>query len=524
MSTAPADSFNHVAARVRDFLDPAAPWYRSLWGPGVMLTVREILEASEAVHAGVLSQGALSYLKGTAMRLIGSDPGAGSEGQKRCLQESLRSELAFEGMEYRTVRQIWQDIESSYLDRWANVLRQPATCPGPERTARCIASYLLDTGLSLDFLHNWWKFNVRKKGAAALPKLVSAAHGISLGFPHDYRILIAFESIPSTKSGMPASWIDAPGVTAWLQSSGFEVRGLRQNGGVWLTVQARDPWAAVESAVERIDRMVARVAVARAGSLTPLSWAWIEGQRRRFPLRPGRRGVEVRALYRQDQLYSETLSSNVDAAIELLTPLTSSYPGAAVAGGWAAIEALLTAPGDKERVLAGDRMASLVACSYPRAELTHLSYKIEREVGGELACRLGSCNSNRDRARVLVGAIENRDPLPLSEECESAALARIRTLLAAPGKTLRDMEAYAAMAFRRLYRQRNMVLHWGRINSVALRASLRTAAPLVGAGMDRVAHAWFVKQTPPLELAARARIKLDTLESQDALACVDLLE
>jgi hypothetical protein len=41
---------------------------------------------------------------------------------------------------------------------------------------------------------------------------------------------------------------------------------------------------------------------------------------------------------------------------------------------------------------------------------------------------------------------------------------------------------------RRLYRQRNLVLHWGRMNAVGLRAALRTAAPLVGAGMDRIAH------------------------------------
>jgi hypothetical protein len=223
-------------------------------------------------------------------------------------------------------------------------------------------------------------------------------------------------------------------------------------------------------------------------------------------------------------LYAETTSSNVDAAIELLASLTASLPGAAVAGGWAAIEALLTAPGDQERALAGDRMASLVACSYPRAELTHLSYRVQEEVGGEVGNRLASSNCNRDRASLLACMIQSNEPIMLSGASDAAALARIRDLLASPGGALKDIQAHAAAAFRRLYRQRNMVLHWGRIDAVALRASLRTAAPLVGAGMDRIAHAWFVKRTSPLELVARARIRLETLESRDASACVDLLE
>ena len=525
MSTAPASPpHRHAAARLLDFMDPAAPWYRSLWCPGTALTLRETLEASEAVGVGVLSQSAFAFLKDNARRMLGPDPGAGIDSQKRCLQECLKSELVYEGLEYRTMRQLLPDIESSYLERWALCLTQPMTFPGPERTARCIASHLLDTGLSFDFLYRWWTFHLRRKGVEHLPKLISASHGISQGSPSDYKVLTVFDAAPQGKSGMPASWINAPSVTAWLKGNGFEVRGLRQNGGIWFTVQARDPWAAVEAATEKLDRMVARVAVGTDSSLIPLPWAWIEGQKRRFSLRPARRRVEVRALYRQDQLYTETMSSNVDAAIELLAPLAATSPSAAVAGGWAAMEALLTAPGDKERVLAGDRMASLVACSYARAELTHLSYRVQEEMRGDLASRLASCNSNRDRASLLAHVIQSNEPITLSAASDSAALARIRALLAAPRSTLKDIQGHVAAAFRRLYRHRNIVLHGGRVDAVALRASLRTAAPLVGAGMDRIAHAWFVKQTPPLELAARARIRLETLESRDAAACVDLLE
>jgi hypothetical protein len=100
----------------------------------------------------------------------------------------------------------------------------------------------------------------------------------------------------------------------------------------------------------------------------------------------------------------------------------------------------------------------------------------------------------------------------------------MRSVLETPKRHLRDIEGHAARALRRLYRQRNLVLHWGRMNAVCLRAALRTAAPLIGAGVDRVAHAWFVSRISPLELAARARIRLELIETSPELSPVTLLE
>jgi hypothetical protein len=41
--------------------------------------------------------------------------------------------------------------------------------------------------------------------------------------------------------------------------------------------------------------------------------------------------------------------------------------------------------------------------------------------------------------------------------------------------------------------------------------------------MDRIAHAWYVDKLAPLELAARARIGLDTVGTSQARKAVDLL-
>jgi hypothetical protein len=54
--------------------------------------------------------------------------------------------------------------------------------------------------------------------------------------------------------------------------------------------------------------------------------------------------------------------------------------------------------------------------------------------------------------------------------------------------------------------------------------SLRTASRLVGAGIDRIAHAAYVERTEPLQLAARARLSMSLIHPMDVEGCLDLLE
>jgi hypothetical protein len=77
---------------------------------------------------------------------------------------------------------------------------------------------------------------------------------------------------------------------------------------------------------------------------------------------------------------------------------------------------------------------------------------------------------------------------------------------------------------RRLYRTRNIVLHGGSTQGAALKAALRVAAPLVGAGLDRITHAMLIEGLAPLDLAARAEVGLKLVGGETGLSVVDLLE
>ncbi len=476
------------------------------------------------MRKSVLSEEALGFAVDTAIRRASLDPGVGGPQQLKALQTALRPKLRFDGLDFLMLRQLTREVEKTYLGGWAKAFSVPNAGAKPERVARSIASHLLDLGFSADYLHRWWTYRLLyEQPVRALAELIFEAHELALRSPRAYEVLVAFEAVPKTKSGTPADWLDASAVSQWLRKAGFDISGVRQRGGLVFSVEARDGRAAADAVAEAIDNLSARASIATNGDLQYVPRAWVMGEKMPCDLRRRQRGVQVRALYREDAVYgkeSKGSTNAVDAAFELLAPLQTSSPTAAIAGGWAAIEALLSEPND--RGSAADRLAALVACSFPRAELTLLSYVLEKTDEG-IAANLRGMSKNRDRAALVAEAIQAGQPLTVTEWQDKAAIARMKALLQKPSEKLRDIQHHAAVAFRRLYRQRNLVLHGGITNAVALRACLRTAAPLVGAGMDRLAHGWYVDRMRPLEVAARAQVAITTARADDLTCCVDLL-
>jgi hypothetical protein len=500
----------HVVARLLDFFHSKTPWQRGLWESGVVLTLREVLQASEAVAAGVLSPAALHNVARYAVELVGRDPAFGDGQQKKILQAALRTDAKsdgfhFNGVDYKIIQCLADVLGRDYLSHWSGCLRPGHEGIRPERAARAIASHLLDSGFSSDYLHRWWSYKILyDKLTYSLCQLLEEAHKMLSLPPKTHELIVVFEHAPIPKTTAASSpWLTNKEASVWLRTNHFDVRDLRQRGGVKLEITARDKFAAAENAAEIIDRLITRVSLGTYQRIVPINRVWIAGEKEPIPLRTARPRVEVHALSRENQVYSSTFSGQIGAGIELAAPLNSEITTAAIAGGWAAIESLMAGPGDKERVLAADRMAAITACSFPRAELTALSYKLE-EQGGAIATQLQACPNNRARAAVLAELITGGAPPVFPEDSDAAALARISALMADPNRVLHDIEHHISAAFRRLYRHRNMVLHWGRANAVGIKSCLRAVAPLVGAGLDRIAHAAFTEKLEPLELAARA--------------------
>ena len=159
-----------------------------------------------------------------------------------------------------------------------------------------------------------------------------------------------------------------------------------------------------------------------------------------------------------------------------------------ISGGWAAIECLLTDDREPES-LASPRLANIIACSFPRAELTTLALAHRDSTNDALAAELKKAEGNLQLARMLADALSNGVPVFRRGPHDDAACDRMQELLSDPINTLHRVRDYSTICLNRLYRQRNLMLHGGRVEGVGRSEALLTASPLVGAGLDRIIHA-----------------------------------
>jgi len=292
-----------------------------------VLSLHELLEASEAFRMSVLSKEALNFVSESVAKLAPLDPGVGGSQRLKALQTALRPEMRYDGLDFLTVRHLAREIGDSYLPGWGKAISELNHRPKPERVARSIAAHLLDLGFSADYLHRWWRYRlVYEAGERPLAEIVFEAHELARKPSRSYEVLVAFESIPKTKSGFPKDWLDAPSVSQWLRERGFETTGVRQRGGLVFPVEARDGRAAADSVAEIIDNLAARASIATSGVFQYTPRAWVSGEKAPHDLRERRRGVLVRALYREDVIYSKGTPSPVDAAFELLAPCRRALP------------------------------------------------------------------------------------------------------------------------------------------------------------------------------------------------------
>lgn len=516
-----------VVARLFDFFSDKAAWPRRLWDAGAVLMLKELIEASAWVDAQVLGQASVKWLALDVDRILGRDQGTGEKELRKQLGAALKSDLLYDGRTHRQLQQLTEMIEEGYLHRW-RIAAMADRKPAPERLARAVAAHLLDMNYSPAHLRAW----IRDLAAdgAPLEDILTSAQLLATGGMESYEVLVPFTAIPGGDlSDHTEHWRSAHDVSFWLRIKGV-TSPPRHNGGFIYSVQARDPYAAAIQVTEIIDRLMARHTFAnKTRKLTPVGKLWVSGLDSELSIRRPSRGTHILSLETEGQLYHVTQRTALDNALELATALNEGSPGPAISGGWSAIEALLVSPKDTKEDggrgnVAAERVAALVACSWPRAELTALAHKHDPQTPDRLSTELDKATTNRDRSRLVNEALKGSREIAVTAPSDIAAVARMKKLVAQQRPTLRDVERHVTSAMRRFYRHRNIVMHGGATSVPTLAMALRTAAPLVGAGLDRITHASITKDIDPLMLATKARLNLDLVGGDDGRPLTDLLE
>jgi hypothetical protein len=525
LRTEPFDQL--VAARLLDFFGAETAWQRRLWDVGTCLTLREIVEAADAVAERALSSEALDWLKGSALAVAGPDIGVGTAAERSTLTTALKGNVAQGSFDLRIIENLAESASRDYLDRWASALDAGAAPVGPERLARAIGGHLLGLGFSPDYLHRWLSYRVRHEdGTRSLADLLRDAHDRVAEPLAEHDVIIPLRRATARVHEV-VGWLP-PDTASDLLTPINKNPIAALAGAIHLTITAHDPGAAVEIAADLIDRYVARITLGGGGEgLDALPYVWVTagGPHKRMRLRR-RRGLEIPVLLRRTEPITSPVAPRIDSSLELLGPVDQGPTTSAVAGGWAAVETLLSAPGDRAKVHAADRLAALIACSFPRAELTQLAHRfVERdgESNPELAQALASAATNTAGAGRLARHLKTAD-IAFSDESDAAATRRIRAIVLSPHSGLRDLETHLQRSLRRLYRVRNLVLHNAATDSLTLAPALRAAAPLLGAGIDRLVRGALLQGVEPLDLAAKARIAIDNADHLGPGDLADLLQ
>lgn len=522
------------------FTDEGTPWARRLWDIGSVLALEELWEAGYWKAHGVLSQTACDWQRIQLNALIGPDRGLGDRDLRRELTGLLRNPLPDPSPERRRLKEIIGHVRSGYLERWAASINVPIEeRVKPERFSRTVASHLLDLGYSASHLKAWAKDLYDTRATTA--DIADSAAALARTPARPYEVLVALEKVPQRQLAEPLEhWYDKGKIIAWLREHGHDTAGIRPGGGFVYRFTALDAFSAAEQARQMLERMTARSQFLRRdrGGVEPLPHIWVAGHARAIPLDPPARGADVLTLVNEGHLYQVAgTRRRIDDALELAAAVNRGPMAPAVAGAWAAVESLLTHPddpkGENERsgkAVAADRMAAIIACSWPRAELTALAHHHKPRTKDELARGIAACATNQERARLAAAALQAGGASALdftgasTKYSDRPAAQRMADLVKDPRPVLGDVAGAFRIALRRLYRTRNIILHGGATEGVALEASLRTAAPLVGAGLDRIVHAAYAEDLDPLDLAARAEVALQLVNGETGLSVVDLLE
>lgn len=523
-----------VTSRLLELVDHRTPWHRSLWQVGTVLALREVLENAEGLRTKAIRAEALDYVCTSAYDAVARDRGVGSGAVRDRVLELLSHKSGKDGVVGQpaadALSQLIRRIECDYLANWAAAVSDDGVAESDvELVARSVVSHLLDAGFSSDHLHGWLKSG--HENGTSLADLIGQAKEMFGREPVEYEVFVPFTDLPrNVIAAAGTRFLHWAELLQRLDSEGLPPLVARNGvGALTFSVTAREPKAAIGAAEIEVRRLSARVVVGLSvKTVVPVGQALaVPASRPKWrSLSSQQRGILLSSMVRHRLLLpparAETEAA-LDDAFELLASVETTTSWASVATLWAAVEGLLARVGESGAI-AADRLATIVAGGFVRAELTQLMDSLapmEDKLGELLRSGLGT----PDKLDALLAAIERGEGIAIETPGDAAALARLRAILDSPDEVVTRVQRYFADAFRRLFTQRNLLLHGGRFDSVALPVTMRTVPPLVAAGLDRLVHAAVQPpRTDPFGLAARADNELKLLGTADSRALTRLLE
>lgn len=524
---------------MKELADGRTTWHRGLWQPGTLVLLDEVVEAVQATWNGsLISDDAMRDVINTAIEQVTRDPGVGDESVRSSVVELLKALLPAGNTKSKPTAGLQQTLEravafadrcrTGYMLRWVEYVDQnDVPLAEVELSARLLVAHLFDEGFHRNHIHGWLSAQPQRSD---LPTVLRKARDMLLEPRRSFKFCVSFTRAPAeVRRSFGDDWLDSDTyIQRFRAATNPNRRPVPREGAgaVEWSIDARDPHAAMYELLEWQQKLIARVQLGFGqGAKVEFDDDVVDmsAQKVRTPLED-RRSIRVPTIQRSRLFVGGTQSAQqLDGAIALLASQTGEVRGASIASVWAAAEGLLGRPGGKGIDVA-DKLADIVACSFPRAEVGDLARTWAEKGDGELADALRG-QASADQARLMSEYLRTSGDPGFKRADHRAAVARYLQLLANPSAVLLRVRGYYSSVFRRLYYQRNFIMHAAKFDSVTLGVSVRTAPALVAAALDRIVNA---QQEPngvsPLGLAARAENELQMVGQSGARPVYALLD
>jgi hypothetical protein len=485
-------------------MSDGAGWPSTLFRQSTIALMEELAEAGVQASRGVLSASSFNDLKSQVREQLLLDPGLGPiQARGPLISQVPRDYNEFVPSSFK--HKAWTfaipSLKNAYMRNWTDELsradyaykagdavRPPVSASS---SAEFLASHLLYLGLSSSYLSKW--FNYRAKHDATPYTLADITRDLQDLVTNGFRpvqIMIILARPAQSKVQSMQGWLDATSVKQWFVDNRLQGPG-KIHGGILYESAQWDLDGALLNVAKAVHRLQKR-AILKTGRAPEFHGAaWIAGVSgpRRLPAisQLGGRALAPGYELGDPQVEAPISNDRLEVAVEFLLAGLSE-PGPSAAGTlWAALEALLAAPGDPDRIQVVDRASDIALVAFVRASIQMaLGLLFSRCPEDGLTQRLRDLDL-RDRLTQFEEALRRDEHQTLSHHSTRVALSHTKQLFDEGNLRLRREEFRQNL--RGLYRQRNLILHGGITDGPLLGGILRASTPLVTAVINRYARA-----------------------------------
>lgn len=524
------EKLSGIVPRMLELTSRLTRWHRRNWRAGTLELVEETL--SESLIPGTQSQ-ALKEMRSHLLRALGADPAITPE-QKRiseCMEaiSPLNGERSFEA---QLAARLCKSIEESYIQQWASIFDDAAAAGAVdvEGSAKRIVSHLLYLGLPAASIYSVLQEQHNSAEEHSFSEVLRELDRRVKVEPKKFTFAIPVDKDPSFLHirPFPPGWLNAKELREWKERYAPNAPTLRHHGGFLLTVEARDVNEAADHVRVLLPQLAFKFESDVKGGFSVLQIMWSQERGRHFRTRRYPEAFKLHAFRRADMLATLEMDPDVRNMLAIVEPLRSTTSHVEVVNGWVAIESLLVAPEEPDRVGA-DRMASIIAAAYFRTEMTWLAGNYVKKYGSDspLANDIQNAEGSLQRSQLMSQAILAGCDVAKSDYPDQIAVAKMQDALANQKSVFERTQAILAREFSRMYRKRNLIVHSGRVLEHGIDSLSTNVRPLLMAGIDQILIAKLQHNVGPQELAAMIEYKVRNLPRNagySGLALWNLLE